>query len=358
MLYKVETTTILPSFTDTNSKAPRAIWSVAFTVDFKHAQAHLVQCWIANKRPNVIVPLIKIDIARPLSNEFISNISIAVLAVGQVTPVQVSSDTNNDYMSLFQENLLRTLLPKSTIIFGRPSILFLQQTTVAHANYTLATSMGGYFQYRNSLYFMSCTEHSRVQTMSFGGYISALENSSWMLLICYVSVLFYSFSFLRANFNFATVAFPVILLLGQGVNQIAIPKVTLCAWLVAIASIFLAEQFRGSNIDKFTSHLSKQPFEDLNELVVNNFTFYSLPENILKPVIEFRLRTLPKNMLADYNQRVRNLLKFDMFYAKFLQPNLQKQKHFPKHMEAVKTQMHRPINASDCLAYNSCTCKL
>lgn len=76
-------------------------------------------------------------------------------------------------------------------------------------------------------------------------------------------------SFLQAAINFETLLFPVILLLDQGVSRVKVPTPASLGWL--LASIFLKEQFRGSNIDRFTSPLRRKPFDTLGELVENNF---------------------------------------------------------------------------------------
>lgn len=96
------------------------------------------------------------------------------------------------------------------------------------------------------------------------------------------------------NLNFDGILFSVKLMLGQSVSSGTLPKTALLTWL--LSCIFLTEQYRGSNIDQFTSPLPELPLNAFNDIFLNNFTVYSLPNNLVKDSVVEMVRITGMNI--------------------------------------------------------------
>lgn len=336
--------------------------SGAFIADFRSAQYIRHQNWDRRGlvEPEVLslTPIPEIQLTMSHTNLIVlytpkSNISILVRCDDLRSRIQIASIAGKHSTGLFQERLLQTLFPNSFILYSP----FLQPLTIHTSfhmyNVTGTTTMGNFFDFVQPYYFLSYTNVTKSEKVSFLGFVSSLDLCSWLILGCFLAAMFVTFSFLQTKTDFETFLLPIKIRLGQGVGNVPVPRAAFVAWLTAC--LFLTEQLRGSNIDKFNTPLVNHPPESLDDLIEANLSLYSIPMKLSKTVIYLSLNPTQNSEYVKTLQNLGLLLHYnlDLFLNVAKRPQ---HNHLPKTaLERTQERVYRPTDRAFYVTYNLLT---
>ncbi|CAL8084919.1 unnamed protein product [Orchesella dallaii] len=152
-------------------------------------------------------------------------------------------------------------------------------------------------------HFVTCANVMERGRLSFWGYVSAFDQTIWILLIVsiLISSLYFRCTLKKMKKCVAGMSLPLCMLLEQGTKIAHMQNIRLVAALWMLTGIVFTNSYKGENITKLTSPIDNYKLDSFEKLVgaTQSFAFYS--NNLMSQMFNDLINS-PENLKSILSQ--------------------------------------------------------